>query len=62
MPAAVIFLRKKANMGAGKANPRSILIELQVEDIHGLDSQFYFQVKKKYLNKNLGIWRKSVSQ
>ena len=47
MPAAVIFLRKKVNMGAGKANPRSILIELQVEDIHGLDSQFYFQVKEK---------------
>lgn len=47
MSAAVIFLRKKANMGAGMANPRSMLIELQVEDIHGLDSQFYFQVKKK---------------
>lgn len=37
-------------MGAGMANPRSMLIELQVEDIHGLDSQFYFQVKEK---KNL---------
>lgn len=35
------------------ANPRSMLIELQVEDIHGLDSQFYFQVKgKKNLMEN----------
>lgn len=33
-------------------NPRSILKELQVEDIHGLGSQFYFQVKKKKSDEN----------
>ena len=38
VPAAVVFLTKKVNMGAGMANPRSILIEVQVEDIHELGS------------------------
>ena len=38
MPDAVVFLTKKVTMGAGMANPRSILIEVQVEDIHELGS------------------------
>lgn len=40
------------NFGAGMINPRSFLKELQVEDIHGLGSQFYFQVKKKKSDEN----------